>query len=118
VCCIAADAPLLGVGREQVEPDLSPREECNVRVEREAGAAQEAERRCVRLPGAATFVRPVMTTSSTQREPNRNLAFLCVVPLPCFHACGRAFKPPGTGAPLLPPWAVDDPRLLCGAVTP
>jgi hypothetical protein len=91
---VAADAPLLGAGREQVEPDLSPREEGNVRVEREAGAAQEAERRRVRLPGAATFVRPVTTTLPTQREPNRNVAFLCAVPLPCFHACGCAFVSP------------------------
>jgi hypothetical protein len=72
-------APLLGAVRDQVEPDLSPCEEGDVRVGRKTRAAQEAERRRVRLPGATIFARPTMTTPPTQREPTRNLAFPCTI---------------------------------------
>jgi hypothetical protein len=74
--------PLLGVVRDQVELDLSPCEEGDVCVGRKTRAAQEAERRRVRLPGAAIFTRPATTTPPTQREPTRSLAFPCAVPFP------------------------------------
>jgi hypothetical protein len=75
----AADVPLLGTVRERVEPDLSPRGEGSIHVERKAGAVQEAGRRRERLPGAATFIKPAMTTSPSEREPTRSFAFACVV---------------------------------------
>jgi hypothetical protein len=90
---VAAGVPLLEAVHERVEPDLSPRREGNVRVGRETIAALEAEHRRVRLPGFAFFVKTATTTSPTQREPTRSLAFLCVVPfssLPCLWACLRA----------------------------
>jgi hypothetical protein len=89
---VAAGVPLLEAVRERVEPDLSPRGEGNVRVGQETGAAREAEHHHVHLPGVAFFVKPVTTTSLTQREPTHSLAFLCVVPfssLPCPWACLR-----------------------------
>jgi hypothetical protein len=73
---VAADSPLLGAIRDQVEPDLSPREEEDVHVGRETGAAQEAERHRVRLPRTAIFVRTATTTPPTQREPTRSLSLL------------------------------------------
>jgi hypothetical protein len=95
---VATNAPLLGADREQVEPDLSLREEEDVRVGRKTGAAQEVERRRVRLPGAAIFVRPVTTTPPTQREPTRSLAFPCTIPFPWFHVYERVVEPLGTGS--------------------
>jgi hypothetical protein len=68
--------PLLGAIRDQVEPDLSLREEEDVRVGRETGAVQKAERRRVRIPRAAIFIRPVTTTPPTQREPTHSLSLL------------------------------------------
>jgi hypothetical protein len=100
---VAADVPLLGVVCEQVQPDFSPRGEGNIRVGRETGAARETEHHRVRLPGTVFFVKPATTTSLTHHEPNRSLSFFCVVPLPCFLAYGRAFEPPGAGAPPPPP---------------
>jgi hypothetical protein len=76
-----------------VEPDQSPCEEGKVCVGRETGAAQGVEHRRVRLPDTAIFVKPVTTTSPTQCEPTRSLAFLCAIPfslLPCLWACLRA----------------------------
>jgi hypothetical protein len=75
----AADVPLLGAVRERVEPDLLPRGEGSVCVEWEAGALKEAGRRRERLPGATTFVKPATTTSLTQRDLTRSLAFPCAV---------------------------------------
>jgi hypothetical protein len=121
---VATDVPLLGAVRERVEPDLSPRGEGNVHVEREAGAAQEVEHRRVCLPGAAIFVKPATTTSPTQRE-HRGLSFSCIIPIPGLHACGCAFEPLSVGVPPFPqertttrttlvaPPHLSHPRLRC-----
>jgi hypothetical protein len=99
---VAAGTPLLEVARERVEPDLLPHEEGSVRIGQKTGAAQEVEHRRVRLPGAAFFIKPATTTSPTQREPNRSLAFLCIVSLPRYHFCERAVEPLGAGPPPSP----------------
>jgi hypothetical protein len=76
-------APLLGVIHDQVESDLSPHVEEDVRVGRETEAAQEVERRRVRLPRAAILVRSATTTPPTQHEPTRSLSLLLCRSFPC-----------------------------------
>jgi hypothetical protein len=66
-----------------VELDLSPHVEEDIRVGRETGAAQEAERRHVRLPRAAILVRPATTTPPTQHEPTCSLSLLLRRSFPC-----------------------------------
>jgi hypothetical protein len=83
---------LLGAIRDQVEPDLSPREEEEVHVGRETGASQKAERRHVRIHRAAIFIRLATTTPPTQREPTHSLSLLLHRSFPCFQACERAVE--------------------------
>jgi hypothetical protein len=102
VRCVATGAPLLGIDHDQLESGLSPREEEDVHVGQETGAAQGAGRRYVQLHHAAIFVRPATTTPSTKHEPTRSLPLLLCRFFPLLPCLSASLRAAVSRAPLFP----------------